>query len=146
MLHCTVTDSEVLLQFELNWLRRDLSYPQVAKSIQTDNRILPRQELSSWDATRASSWWWPFGTGCCIWQTSGYCCCVWIRIIVCRCAWRRCAWHRCLSPAVFSVCQSQGSIRWVYITLCPICFFTLKKFGYVQQDSIDSIDIHLVSS
>ena len=29
--------------------------------------------------------------------------------------------------------------------LCPICFFTLAIFGYVQQDSIDSIDIHLVS-
>ena len=162
MLHCTVTDSEVLLQFELNWLRRDLSYPQVAKSIQTDNRILPRQELSSWDATRASSWWWPFGTGCCIWQTSGYCvsqqtsgycvwqtscCCVWIRVIVCRCAWRRCTWHRCLSPAVFSVCQSQGSIRimpnmFLYISniwLCPTGFNRVHRYTFGQLIIVNMI-------
>lgn len=107
-----------LLQFELNWLWRDLSYLQVAKSIQTDNRILPWQELSSWDATRASSF--AVAPGAVAPGTAAK------------------------TPAVFSVCQSQGSIRWVYIT-CLICFFTLAIFGYFQQDSMDSIDIHLVS-
>ena len=71
-LQYTVTDSEVVLQFELNWLRRDPSFSQVGESVQMYNGTVWREEQISRTEKRASTschvWHWDWQTSPYVWQ------------------------------------------------------------------------------